>query len=375
MIAWETGAALCAALVAAVLAWEWLSRRRPGRGRRLSEEDWECLTLDDVRARGDVDSWIVHAARLDVPLDASSLISAGSTSSTFRGRARAPPMHLRTRRPQAGRSTLGADDDGSETVAVALKIFRRHPLHASSRAFLAELVSLTSIHHVNIVAFLGVADVGGRAAILTEYLGGGNLVMYQVVEPLSETEAFMVMAQVSSAMDYLEFKALVHMRLQARNVLVSEESGWLLAKVCEFGSAAQSTQRRRQSRHGPPSPLHGADELGPCEYALDAWTPPECFVPGALPASPMDVWCFGVLIWEIASPGEVPFRGASGSPSWQLSRPARATHWMWEMATWCMALEPELRPTFARLHRQLTAMAGSFGLSHQVRSVGGFYVE
>ena len=110
MIAWETGAALCAALVAAVLAWEWLSRRRPGRGRRLSEEvacklrphrtiggalmewalllpraqDWECLTLDDVRARGDVDSWIVHAARLDVPLDASSLISAGSTSSTFR---------------------------------------------------------------------------------------------------------------------------------------------------------------------------------------------------------------------------------------------------------------------------------------------------
>ncbi|KAJ7371371.1 hypothetical protein OS493_025833 [Desmophyllum pertusum] len=95
-------------------------------------------------------------------------------------------------------------------------------------------------------------------------------------------------------MRHLESKLCVHRDLAARNILVGKG---LVAKVADFGMA------RDVSNHG---------EYIKCTEGKVPWLWMSIESLRGISTTMSDVWSFGVVLWEIVTLGERPYRGITG---------------------------------------------------------------
>lgn len=145
-----------------------------------------------------------------------------------------------------------------------------------------EITLHRSLRHPNIVTFVDHLYENDHLYILLEHSSNGCLFFYiHSADGLSEPVALRVLYQVANATSYLHSKGIIHRDLKPENILLDENFN---VKVCDFGwSSLISTGEYRQT------------VCGTFEYMA-----PEMLLPGSINYNhKLDVWCMGILMFEI----------------------------------------------------------------------------
>uniref|UniRef100_A0A0E0M083 Protein kinase domain-containing protein n=1 Tax=Oryza punctata TaxID=4537 RepID=A0A0E0M083_ORYPU len=197
-----------------------------------------------------------------------------------------------------GRVYYGCLEDGTE---VAVKMRTESSLHGLDE-FLAEVQSLTKVHHRNLVSLVGYCWEEHHLALVYEYMPSGSLHDHlrgkrDVGETLNWAKRVRVMLEAAQGLEYLHKGCnlpIIHGDVKTNNVLLGEN---LTAKLADFGLS---------KTYISDSQTHiSATAAGTVGY-ID----PEYYQTGRLTES-CDVYSFGVVLLEVAT-GEPPILAGHG---------------------------------------------------------------
>ena len=153
-----------------------------------------------------------------------------------------------------------------------------------------EIDSLMKLDHPNVIKLIGVT-VAPPFCIVTNYIPNGclaELIHGKTISPRS-TPIFRsrVMLDIARGMEYIHKMGLLHRDLKPPNVLLDDNDR---AVICDFGLA----------RHISP--------VMSCELGTMQWVAPELLTTGNQYNQSVDVYAFGVILWELMT-SQNPFNG------------------------------------------------------------------
>ena len=160
--------------------------------------------------------------------------------------------------------------------------------------FIQEAEIMKKMRHPNLIKLLAVSTRKDPIYIVTELMDEGALHHFlrkkkKGNEKLKVEKLVHMGTQIAHGMAYLEAKNFIHRDLAARNVLVNKD---MVCKVADFGLARPEKQ----------------DEAAPTNNKFPVkWTAPEAFNGNFSIKS--DIWSFGILLTEIMTHGEMPYKG------------------------------------------------------------------
>eukprot|EP01119_Soliformovum_irregulare_P014326 TRINITY_DN391_c1_g3_i1.p1 TRINITY_DN391_c1_g3~~TRINITY_DN391_c1_g3_i1.p1 ORF type:complete len:549 (-),score=138.68 TRINITY_DN391_c1_g3_i1:16-1662(-) len=204
--------------------------------------------------------------------------------------------------------------------------------------------------HVNVCRFLGiVAETNFPISIVTEFLECGSLwdmIFKQEIE--IDMRLLISMAHdVASGMSHIHNENILHCDLAARNLLVRRIGNEYIIKVSDFGMAHTADADTYDVKATMTVPVR--------------WCAPEIFEKHLFSKS-ADVWAFGIVLWEM-SQQTVPYfellthrdivaHVLAGNT---LPRPTRmvVVDAFWELMNRCWMRDPQKRPTFQDLAKEL----------------------
>eukprot|EP00002_Diphylleia_rotans_P038490 TRINITY_DN8774_c0_g1_i7.p1 TRINITY_DN8774_c0_g1~~TRINITY_DN8774_c0_g1_i7.p1 ORF type:complete len:230 (-),score=40.13 TRINITY_DN8774_c0_g1_i7:79-768(-) len=215
-------------------------------------------------------------------------------------------------------------------------------------SFLNEVSIMQKLHHPNLVRLVGACTTVPDLAIITEYVGLGDLRSILSRGTLKWTDELRIkIAQgIACGMSHLHrmHPPIIHRDLKCSNILISDD---LVPKVCDFGFARTKARNQVMTRCG-----------------TLAYEAPE-ILSGKSYSEKVDVYSFGIILWEIET-GQIPYKDMDSSsivefvvcgnrlkvPSGQSVIKAAMTN--------CWHQDPSNRPSF----ELLTDMAEFFARNH-----------
>ncbi|CAH3020655.1 unnamed protein product [Porites evermanni] len=166
-----------------------------------------------------------------------------------------------------------------------------------------------------------------------------------VEEDFSTKQLFSLAWQIAKGMNHLAENNLVHRDLAARNVLVGHDNQ---IKVSDFGLMRQIYEDMSSTTKSQKLPVK--------------WMAPESLYQGVY-TTKSDVWSFGVVLWEMATLGGVPYPTLTNSELYRLldtgyrmERPDVCSDDVYELITDCWNEDPYTRPSFYRLIEKMEAI-------------------
>ncbi|XP_018415115.1 PREDICTED: tyrosine-protein kinase Srms [Nanorana parkeri] len=227
---------------------------------------------------------------------------------------------------------------------VAIKTFKQEDLNRDDLE--KEMNALKTLCHRNLIRLLAVCSIGEPVYLVTELMTKGNLQDYlkgTEGKRLKYPEFIYIICQVADGMEYLEKKHVVHRDLATRNVLVGDN---LICKIADFGLARllKDDLYSPESNRCIPIKWTAPEALSFCKYSTKS-----------------DVWSFGVLMYEVYTFGETPYKGWNNrdvftkvSRGYRLPQPAYCRLEMYNLMLLCWEDKPEERPSFQELVEKLT---------------------
>uniref|UniRef100_A0A0X3QET9 Protein kinase domain-containing protein n=1 Tax=Schistocephalus solidus TaxID=70667 RepID=A0A0X3QET9_SCHSO len=196
---------------------------------------------------------------------------------------------------------------------------------------------LRNLRHPNIVRFIGVCVQSPCYCVLMEYCPNGQL--YDLLHnglPVSPSSIASWTKQIANGMHYLHSNKVVHRDLKSPNVLIGADGG---LKISDFGVAKEFTENSTKMSFA----------------GTVAWMAPEIMRND--PCSfKVDVWSFGVLLWEILT-CEVPYYGVDygaliygvASSELRLPIPTTCPTEFRVLMKQCWHTKPRCRPSFRQI--------------------------
>ncbi|MDR2497781.1 MAG: serine/threonine protein kinase [Tannerellaceae bacterium] len=165
-----------------------------------------------------------------------------------------------------------------------------------AKAFAAEYALTFSLRHENLLLPIFFEVYQDIPCLIMPYCEGGSA--GRLVGKLSEQEAWKMMRDVASALDYLHSlePPLVHCDVKPGNILAGPGGSYLLA---DFGICRKM------------NPLTSATEAPERSVGTPAYMSPERFVRGAAPAKASDIFSLGASMYELLT-GSAPFGDKGG---------------------------------------------------------------
>uniref|UniRef100_A0A671MHY5 Tyrosine-protein kinase STYK1-like n=2 Tax=Sinocyclocheilus anshuiensis TaxID=1608454 RepID=A0A671MHY5_9TELE len=175
--------------------------------------------------------------------------------------------------------------------------------------------------------------------------------MYQ----MTEKKIFTMASHVSSALDFLHSKDLLHCNIKAQSVLVSRIC---TAKLWGLGDLYARTSASANNSEDP---------------GIKKWQAPELLA--KRPATPKsDVWSFGLLLYEMVTLGEVPFAEIPAKELLQyhqrgktLKKPNNCSNSLYSLIKACCQWKEHDRPSLAEVRRKLQSGEKSANDSSVIR--------
>jgi serine/threonine-protein kinase len=206
---------------------------------------------------------------------------------------------------------------------VAVKFIRPELLQDRDavQAFLAEARLARGLEHPHIIHLLGLAEVGGRRAVVMEYVEGFNLAkLLERTKRLTIKQALDLLSTLAPALGHAHKNKILHRDLKMANVLVAK-GGKLY--VSGIGLGALRTHK-----------------LG----KADGYPPPE-FLGGQKPDAKTDVYSLGAMLFHGLSGlhPEGPEATSTGTPPSLRSLAPDVPEAFDQLITRCLAQQPSDR--------------------------------
>ncbi|XP_015713388.1 mitogen-activated protein kinase kinase kinase 21 isoform X2 [Coturnix japonica] len=257
---------------------------------------------------------------------------------------------------------------------VAVKAARQDPdedITATAESVRQEAKLFAMLRHPNIIALHGVCLREPNLCLVMEFARGGSL--NRALAAASSSVAAVPGAarggrripphvlvnwavQIARGMLYLHDQAIVpilHRDLKSSNILLLEKMEHddicnKTLKITDFGLAREWHRTTKMSAAG-----------------TYAWMAPEV-IKSSLFSKGSDIWSYGVLLWELLT-GEVPYRGIDGLAvaygvavnKLTLPIPSTCPEPFAKLMKECWEQDPHIRPSFAIILEQLTAIEGA----------------
>lgn len=94
----------------------------------------------------------------------------------------------------------------------------------AQKNFLKEVAVLRSLHHTNVLRFIGVLYKEKKLHLVTEYIAGGTLreLIHDISQPLPWEQRVSFAKDIAAGMAYLHSMNIIHRDLNSHNCLVRE---------------------------------------------------------------------------------------------------------------------------------------------------------
>jgi len=205
-----------------------------------------------------------------------------------------------------------------------------------------KLLSDSGARNINLI--LDVLPVGQTMWMVTEYCAGGSVAtLMRPTAPggLQEKWIIPILREVAEAIFWVHKEGIIHRDIKCANVLVTEPG---LVQLCDFGVAGviETKLDKRSTFIGTPH-----------------WMAPELFDPVPSYSTPVDIWAFGSLVYEIAS--GLPPNVMSGFNIPQLGNYIKShvprlegdqySYDLKDLVTFCLVEDPAKRPTIDQVQK------------------------
>ncbi|XP_022183840.2 LIM domain kinase 1 isoform X2 [Nilaparvata lugens] len=251
----------------------------------------------------------------------------------------------------------------------------------AQKNFLKEVAVLRSLHHDNVLRFIGVLYKEKKLHLVTEFISGGTLkaLIHDLSEPLPWEQRVNFAKDIAAGMTYLHSMNIIHRDLNSHNCLVREDK---TVVVADFGLARIISQsdcdRGRVNRCGV---IQNPRRVVPCEGRSVAgqrrserkkrytvvgnpyWMAPE-MMKGNKYDEKVDVFSFGIVLCEIigrvnADPDYLPRNSDFGLNQNVFKEKfcASCPQHFYKIAFLCCDLNPDKRPPFEVMEVWLEGLA------------------
>eukprot|EP00035_Acanthoeca_spectabilis_P011822 m.208487 g.208487 ORF g.208487 m.208487 type:complete len:680 (-) comp15455_c0_seq1:2958-4997(-) len=182
----------------------------------------------------------------------------------------------------------------------------------AQRDFITECDMLRRVRYPNVLKFYGAGRTAqGNGFIITELMTRGSLsaVLSDSSQPLDWPVRMSIALQISLGMEYLHAVPIVHRDLKSANIVLDGE---LTAKVADFGTSRLVSKKIPQVTFCPFTGLAAQVDLEVAKGTMTKgqgtalWMAPEVWRGDENYGSAIDVYSFGIILWEIAT-REVPW--------------------------------------------------------------------
>lgn len=222
--------------------------------------------------------------------------------------------------------------------------------------FWKEALTLSSLHHPNVVSFYGVVRDApdGCLATVTEFMVNGSLKQFlqKKDRTIDRRKRLIIAMDVAFGMEYLHGKNIVHFDLKCENLLVNMRDPH--RPVCKIGDLGLSKVKQHTLVSG------GVRGTLP-------WMAPELLSGKTnMVSEKIDVYSFGIVMWELLT-GEEPYSEmhCASIIGGILNSTLRPQIPNWCDPEWkslmesCWSSDPTQRPSFSEISQRLRKMAAA----------------
>ncbi|XP_068735923.1 uncharacterized protein [Montipora capricornis] len=238
-------------------------------------------------------------------------------------------------------------------IACAVKKVKEGATELERRDLINELnIMVTVGEHPNIVSLLGACTAGEPILVVVRLAENGCLLdrlkenranpyvnVGNKKATFTETDKVKIARDVANGMLHLSNKVCVHRDLAARNVLLDKNN---VAMVSDFGMSRdiyESGAYEHMSGGMLPVRWMALESIEDFTYNVKT-----------------DVWAFGVVLWEIASEGKMPYSALKGleildflNSGQRLKQPEGCSDDIYQIMVSCWKQDPLQRPSFGEL--------------------------
>jgi len=236
-----------------------------------------------------------------------------------------------------GKGTFGSVYNGvlvENNRRVAIKVLHSQILAGRQlETFKREVWTMATLNHPSILKLYGVT-LTPPFCIVTELLNGSLFDHLHVINP---TQKSLIALRISQGMEQLHSAQIIHRDLKTSNILLDSEYN---PRVCDFGLVTFKSSTTRTGFVG-----------------TSQWMAPEILRSSPFYDEKVDVYSFGVMLWEMITNQE-PYANMSQDqivmgvieqgmrpPTNNLACPVKLV----ELLHKCWAEQPSQRPTFSQI--------------------------
>ncbi|XP_067206840.1 LIM domain kinase 1 isoform X1 [Linepithema humile] len=239
----------------------------------------------------------------------------------------------------------------------------------AQKNFLKEVAVLRSLHHNNVLRFIGVLYKDKKLHLVTEYIAGGTLraLLHDTNEPLPWEQRTSFAKDIAAGMAYLHSMNIIHRDLNSHNCLVREDktvvvADFGLARIIQNGS---SPDNRKYNRHSD-GEVKASKKERKKRYTVVGnpyWMAPE-MMKGNKYDEKVDIFSFGIVVCEIigrvqADPDYLPRSSDFGLNQNVFKEKfcSNCPETFYMIAFLCCDLNPDKRPPFEVMEVWLEGLA------------------